>query len=1139
MSFWKPFLGWGNRRWHAGIRLGALLALAFGVFAPTLTAIAAAPAATPTAAELEFFEQKIRPILADNCYQCHGQVSTKVKGGLYLTSRDGLLQGGTDGPVIVPGDPDRSLLIKAVRYGDEKLRMPPKNKKLSPEKIADLEAWVRMGAPDPRVGSAAAPTGGASIAEQAKTHWAFQPVREPASPAVRNAAWVRNPVDQFILARLEAAGLAPSPRADARTLIRRAYFDLTGLPPKPEEVAAFVADAAPDAFARLVDRLLASPQYGERWGRHWLDVARYADTKGYVFEEERRYPYSYTYRDYVISAFNEDLPYDQFLKQQIAADLLPKGPDQRSLAALGFLTLGRRFINNIHDIIDDRIDVVCRGTMGLTMACARCHDHKYDPMTAKDYYGLYGVFAGSMEPEEEPLLGTKPDAKLYAEFLAERKNREDEKNKFQAEKEEQVAQDLRHKIGDYLLTAREAAALHDGGKVEGVARKAKLDPDVVRRWIDGLENWRKSTNAIFVPWFALASLPEKDFATQAAAVLKNYTAAGTSNHANARVLKAFSGAEPRELKDAAQIYSRLFTEIDQEWRARSDATNQPAATVLADADAESLRQVLYGKDAPPNIPRDQYSRIFDVPTSQKVRALQRKIVELDATHRGAPARAMALQDRPSSGNTRVFLRGSPDNQGPEAPRAFPAFLAGPKPAPFQHGSGRLELAEAIASRDNPLTARVMVNRVWMHHFGASLVGTPSDFGLRAEAPVQRELLDYLAARFMADGWSIKQLHRLLLLSSTYQQSSLPNAEAERRDPGNQLYWRMNRQRLEFEPMRDTLLSVAGNLDLQPGGQAVNIIDEPTVPRRSVYGYIDRQNLPGLLRAFDFASPDTSNPRRFYTTVPQQALFLMNSPFAIRQAKSLIDRPDVQATTAEDARVRKLYQLAFQREPTPAEQQFAREFLAAPAPPTLSQRTSDWLYGFGGFNTNTQRTGKFRKLPHFTGTAFQGSDKLPDPKLGWVTIGAGGGHPGNDQQHAAIRRWTAPRDGTVAIRGTLAHPAEPGDGVRGRIVASGQGLLGEWVVHHGQAETAVAKATVQAGDTIDFLTDCRENENSDSFSWAPVIRYLAEGQSASGQKMEWNVAAEFGDTDPPRPPPLTRWQQYAQVLLLTNELVFVD
>jgi cytochrome c553 len=376
-----------------------------------------------TGDDFEFFEKKIRPLLMENCYRCHSHESEKVKGGLLLDTREGLLKGGDTGPAMIPGDPEKSLLIKSVRYTDENLQMPPKGKKLAAEQIADLETWIKIGAPDPRTEKVAASGPPLSDPIKVRNHWAFQPIKDAAIPPVRNKRWVQTPIDSFILAKLEEKGMKPSPRAGKRTLIRRATFDLIGLPPTPEEVAEFLADQSADAFAKVVDRLLGSHYYGERWARHWLDVARYADTKGYVFEEERRYPYSYTYRDYVIRAFNEDLPYDQFIVQQLAADLLPLGEDKRPLAAMGFLTLGRRFLNNQHDIIDDRIDVVSRGTMALTVACARCHDHKYDPIPTKDYYSLYGVFASCNEPSDKPLLGTAALPKEYPEYVEERKTR--------------------------------------------------------------------------------------------------------------------------------------------------------------------------------------------------------------------------------------------------------------------------------------------------------------------------------------------------------------------------------------------------------------------------------------------------------------------------------------------------------------------------------------------------------------------------------------------------------------------------------------------------------------------------------------------------------------------------------------------
>ncbi|MDB6109290.1 MAG: Protein of unknown function (DUF1553)/Protein of unknown function (DUF1549)/Planctomycete [Pedosphaera sp.] len=1108
--------------------------------AVTLGLAAQTAVAADDPAGIEFFEQKIRPILADNCYKCHGQVSEKVKGGLVLDSKEGLLKGGDTGPAIEPGHPEKSLLIKAVRYTDENLQMPPKGKKLPPEKIAALEAWIKMGAPDPRTThtGTAAKTG--TIREKSLTHWAFQPIKHSPIPGVRNKRWVQTPVDDFILARLEAKGMIPSPQADKRTLIRRACFDLTGLPPTPAETAAFLADKSPNAFAKVVDRLLASPQYGERWGRHWLDVARYADTKGYVFEEERRYPYSYTYRDYVIRAFNEDLPYNRFLQEQIAADLLPLGQDKRALAALGYLTLGRRFVNNIHDIIDDRIDVVSRGMMGLTVACARCHDHKYDPIPTKDYYSLYGVFASSMEPESEPLLGTKPDPKLYEQYLAEHDKKEQERKDYRTKKEDEVAEQLRRKSGDYLAVAYEAQQLTNKSEVDGLARKQKLDAGVVHRWLAGLETWGKGTNPVFTPWFAFAALPAGEFAAKAKDVAQRFA---TNQHAtmpvNGLVAVAFSGALPTDMKDVAARYGKLFTEIDQRWQSALASTNAPPPTALPEPDAEALRQILYAADAPANLPRNEFDRLFDTPVGQKNRELRRKLDELDATHLGAPPRAMALVDKPDPHDVQVFIRGSADNRGPEVPRQFLEILSGPARKPFQKGSGRLELAQAVTGRENPLTARVLVNRVWLHHFGSPLVNTPSDFGLRSEPPTHPELLDYLAARFMDEGWSLKKLHRWILLSSAYQQSSADNPEYAKLDPGNLLLWRMNRQRLEFEALRDTLLAVSGKLDLTPGGHAVDIIAEPFALRRTVYGYIDRQNLPNLFRAFDLASPDTTNPRRFYTTVPQQALFLMNSPFVVEQAKNFVSRPEFAAAATEQQRLQVLYELAFQREPTREETELAHAFTHAPQAVAPPLGNTNWVYGYGTFDETAKRVKKFHKLPYFEGHGFQGGPVLPDPKTGWVLLNGNGGHPGNDQQHAAIRRWIAPRDGSITITGSLAHPTAAGDGVRGRIVSSQAGELKQWLVHDSKEETRVERVAVKQGDYIDFITDCRGNQDSDSFAWSPDIRFLADGQTVAGQRMDWSAANDFLDSARTGRQTLDVWQKYAQVLLLTNELVFVD
>jgi mono/diheme cytochrome c family protein len=733
--------------------------------------------AAPSAQDVEFFETKVRPVFAQHCFSCHGP--KRQEAGLRLDQRDGFFKGSDNGPIVTSGKADDSPLLKAIRYNDE-LKMPPKGK-LPAEAIAALTAWVKKGSPWPTTVAAAK---GNTVGQD---HWALQPIRRQALPPVKHPEWVTSAIDYFVLARQEAAGLTPSSVADRRTLIRRVTFDLIGLPPTAEEVDAFVNDQAEGAFARVVDRLLASPQYGERWGRYWLDVARYADTKGYVFTEERRYPFAYTYRDYVIRAFNEDLPYDRFIVEQLAADQLPLGDDKRPLAAMGFLTLGRRFLNNPHDIIDDRLDVTMRGLQALTIGCARCHDHKFDPIPMKDYYSLYGVFASSVEPKDAPTLGPVEQTAGYVAFERELKAREADVKRFQ------VSQ-----------AVTRVAALH---------------------------------------------LP------------------GT----------------------------------------------------------------------PIQFPAGELARFYRRADRDKLRGLERRVDQWRANSPAAPPRPMMLRDLPSPVEPHVFLRGNPNNQGEAVPRQFLLAVAGPSRKPFKQGSGRLELAQAIASKDNPLTARVLVNRVWLHHFGVGLVHTPSDFGLRSDPPTHPELLDHLAWRFMEDGWSLKKLHRLIVLSSTYRQASGDEPANRRLDPDNNLLWHMNRQRLDFEALRDSILAASGSLDPRAFGPAVDLAAQPFIPRRSVYGFIDRQNLPGMFRVFDFASPDTSSPQRFQTTVPQQALYLLNSPFIAEQARRLLARADVAELPSSSERIRKLHHVLYGRDATPEEIQLGEQFLGAmPAsPPGLS------------------------------------------------------------------------------------------------------------------------------------------------------------------------------------------------------------
>ena len=958
------------------------------------------PPVSPEAAA--YFETTIRPILANNCIDCHGPDAQL--GGLRLDSRPALLKGGASGPSLVPGDPDKSLLIQVV-HQTGKIKMP-KGGKLKPEQIAALADWVKNGAPWPMAkGDVQNASQEYTLTPAQQKFWSLQPVRMPALPPVKNAAWCQSPVDRFVLAKLEAKGLKPSPPAPKRVLIRRVTFDLIGLPPTTEEVNAFVADKSPQAFSRVVDRLLASPRYGERWARHWLDVARYADTKGYVFTEDRNYPFAYTYRDWVIDAFNKDLPYDQFVEMQLAADRLPfpKNGDKKQLAALGFLRVGRRFLNNNNDIIDDRIDVTMRGFQGFTVGCARCHDHKFDPIPTKDYYSLYGVFAASREID--PIIAPPAEAAPYIAHEA----------KVQASQQEleKIIRDQTTRLRDLLKNNQPL-------------------PDPVK---EGLQAVRENT------------LPDG--------------------------------------KNLAKIETS-----------------------------------------------------FEKPAQDRLAVLRPEIEQLSKANIPMPEKAMALEDVEKPTNPHVFKRGNPGNPGDEIPRRFLLALS-PKNIPrpeWKANSGRLELAQAIASPKNPLTARVFVNRVWMQHFGAGIVRTPSDFGKQGERPTHPELLDYLASRFMK-GWSIKNLHRMILLSSTYQQSSDINPKSFEADPENRLLWRVNRRRLDMEQLRDSLFFASGRLDTKTvGGPSVELWTAPFSSRRAVYGRVERQNLPGTFRTFDFASPDATSPQRFQTTVPQQALFLMNSPLAVAQARALASRPEVVAKLDVSARIRQVYLLLFDRLPTADEASLGLGYLQGrdvpmPIPASVAPL---WSYGYGGSDGAGTKVTEFTPLAHFAENGYQAGREFPDPNIHYAKLTASGGHPGGRQNQAVIRRWTAPISGTVSVSGVLQHDAPEGDGVRGRLISSRSGLVGEWVVHHGTAKTDSAAISVIKGDTLDFVADCRASDSFDSFSWSPTVT------RTGGEAKIWSSAAQF---TPPmtasRVIPLTKWERYVQALLMTNDFYFID
>ncbi|MDI1311056.1 DUF1549 and DUF1553 domain-containing protein [Prosthecobacter sp.] len=851
----------------------------------------------------------------------------------------------------------------------------------------------------------------------AAEHWAYQPLRPGTAGSI----------DEFVRRKLVEQGLKPSPRADVRTLVRRASFDLTGLPPAGEHDGS---------FSQLVDRLLASPQYGEHWARHWLDVARYSDTKGYVYaREEKRWVHATGYRDWVVRALCEDMPYDRFLLLQMAADqVVPAG--SADLAAMGFLTLGRRFLGVTHDIIDDRIDVVTRGTLGLTVACARCHDHKFDPIPTRDYYALYGVFQSCAEAVVPCATGEDPKLAVLVT-----KNHD----LMTKRREEQMGR-TRARAADYQKALSELEKYPEQG-FDQIIDVKDLNPFIVHRW----KAWVEAHPGI--------ELTEE--------VLKRPDS---------------PAYVPDEHITNNEMYfpSGVITEL---WKAQSE--------------------------------------------------VDRFIIQNSA----ASPHATVLVDRERAATPRVFIRGNPLTKGDAVPRQFLSLFGAQQP--FTQGSGRLELAKAIIDPRNPLTARVMVNRIWQHHFGRGLVSTPSDFGKQGTAPSHPELLDWLARRFIESGWSVKAMHRLIMMSETYQQSSGGGVvDPAHADPDNRLLWRMSPHRLSFEEARDAWLLAAGRLNLEVGGAPLPLFAVGN-QRRTLYTMVDRENLPAVMRTFDFANPDLSIPQRTETTVPQQALFGMNHPFVVQQAKALLGRADVKAADAA-GRVRRIYGHLFQRVPTADEMEQALRFVQVDEPRVIAEvdHSKSWQYGVGEWDESRGRVKDFKPLPHFTGSAWQGDEAWPDAKLGWAQLTATGGHPGNDRKHAVVRRWIAPADGTYAVKSTLLHEPAPGDGIRSFISHSQQGRLHAGRLHQGSADLNFDTLAFKAGETLDFVVDIGEVLNSDQFLWTMRIHQTGNVGAAGDDVPAQTWEAEKDFSAQPRSQ-LNNWEQLVQVLMLANEFMFVD
>jgi mono/diheme cytochrome c family protein len=936
---------------RAGSLLVAALPLALQIAAEARQTVAAPAAGSP-----EYFETFVRPVLASNCYDCHAD---ERMGGLRLDSREGLLKGGKSGPAIVPGDPEKSLMVQAIRQTRETLKMP-KGGRLKPAEIEALAEWVKAGAFWPSSATASPTTGASAVASEGRpataassaptyiitpaqrAFWSFQPVHPSPVPAVSHASWAKTDIDRFVLARLEQAGLAPVRAADKRTLIRRATLDVTGLPPTPDEIDAFEQDASPDAFAHVVDRLLASPRYGETWGRWWLDVARYGEDDYRSLDPKQRgynpYPNAYLYRDWVIKAFNDDLPYDQFVRAQLAGDLVGEPATRaRTLPALGFLGLGPWYYDNgaveitRADERHDRVDVVSRGFLGLTVGCARCHDHKYDPIPTRDYYSLAGVFLNTSY-HEYPLV---PKSVVEEYTLQDKQIEKKEKllDEFTRIESTQLSETLALQASKYMAAAWKVLG-EPKEDVPKIVDAEKLDYELFDRWLKFLVKPPR-----FYPY--LTKWQEMIKAGGTAAEAKKL-----ADEFQALLLDVmFDRKEIKEENEVIAAKALIGTKKKEPGKLPSDFVTNDDFCPGCGLELKSLpieRNNLW-TDV---FQRDLQDGFDPAQASERIKpgllafqgwGLERQLsadrrryvdglrADISALRKAQPPKfafVHGVADVEKPVNLKVSKRGSPYNLGDEEPRHFLSVLSEGSPTPFAAGSGRLELADAILRQ--PIAMRVIVNRIWKGHFGTGLVDTPSNFGVAGERPTNPELLEYLSQRFVDQKLSIKQLHRDIMLSAVYQLSTEYVAANFEKDAGNRWYWRADRHRMTAEQIRDSLLFVSGALDDKMGGPSTAL--SPSFNRRTVYGKVSRYKLDDYLQLFDFPSPNLSAERRFTTTVPLQRLFFMNSDFMQQQgeliARRVANEPD------NTARVQKAYRLIFGRSASDAEVKAGLAFLAS-------------------------------------------------------------------------------------------------------------------------------------------------------------------------------------------------------------------
>jgi hypothetical protein len=899
-------------------------------------------AASQSAERFDFFEQKIRPVLVKECYSCHSTVTKKSKGGLVLDTKAGLLKGGETGPAIVPGKPAESLLIQAVRYTHAEVKMPPRGK-LPEAVLADLEKWIQMGAPDPR--RDAKPIAQKTIdLEQGRKFWAYQKPKAAAPPSVRDADWPAGNIDRYILAKLEAKGLRPAADADRVTLVRRAYFDLTGLPPTPEQIDTFLADKAPEAFARVVDQLLASPHFGERWARHWLDVARFSESSG--GGRSLLYKDAWRYRDYVIDAFNTDRPYNRFVMEQIAGDLLPyETPEQRrqQLIATAFLVLGPTNYEEQDkdvlemDVIDEQLDTMGRAFLGMTIGCARCHDHKFDPIPTRDYYALAGIFRSTQTLIHEN-VSRWIDTPLPLAPGQETAVKQHEEKVGALQKQLQQARELDKRAGKLPAQGVVSVASIPGvvlddsqAKQVGTWTKSKSSNNYIGDGYlhDGNADKGKKT-LTFTPKLPhagryevrLAYVPHKNRASKVPVHILHQDGE----------FSGFVNEQQSPPMDGRFLSLGTF---------RFDTTPDKWYLIVSNEDTDGYVVV----DAVQFIPEEMAKELQAKKPTARPGESAKLEAELKKLQTSGPERplAMSVKDAARIEDGFVCVRGNIHNRGETVRRGFMQVIGGGQAPPAKE-SGRRELAAWLANADNPLTARVMVNRLWHHLLGAGIVRTVDVFGTTGETPSHPQLLDYLALRFVEQGWSMKKLIREIMLSRSYQLADAGD-RLQAADPENRLFGRHNRRRLEAEEIRDTILVVSGKLDLTVGGSNIKKGTTSEVgyrfedTRRSIYAPVFRNRLLELFEAFDFADPNLVIGRRNVSTVAPQALFLMNHPFVIEQARHAAQASLRESGLDDAKRIDRAYRIALGRLPTEKERAIALRFVSDAGTP--AQRLAAW------------------------------------------------------------------------------------------------------------------------------------------------------------------------------------------------------